>query len=49
VYAPKDFLEVVLGIKNTNLTDFATLFNTGLIQVPLTVKNLSDIVRIKLN
>ena len=44
VYAPKDFLEVVLGIKNTNITDFVSQYNSGLIQVPISVKSLAQIV-----
>jgi len=43
VYAPKDFLEVVLAIKCTNLTDLALQSILGLIQAPINIKNYSQI------
>ncbi len=43
VYAPKDFLEVILSVKNTNLTDYISQSVVGLIQAPINVKTLDEL------
>ncbi|CAD5123718.1 DgyrCDS12037 [Dimorphilus gyrociliatus] len=43
VYAPKDFLEVVSGVKNPNCNDFPLYNNWGLIQATLKVKSLHEL------
>ncbi|CAF0745815.1 unnamed protein product [Didymodactylos carnosus] len=43
VYSAKDFLDVITGLQNPNLKIDETLWNVGLIKVPLVTKTLLEI------
>ena len=47
IFTSNEYLEYILTIRCSNLTEIAMQSITGLIAVPLTTKSLSDIVSIK--